>query len=447
MGSDSITVKVVMSIVALGFVIGGVQGEWSDLSGIEVSDIDKRAYAEVTGDSGVQIMDITDPAYPAPTGTVEGGFTPLWGASDVAVFEIANRTYALITTEYGSGVQIMDITDPTNLVPTATVKDDVDGFASLWGAGDIEIAEIYGRTYALVAGFYDNGVQIMDITNPTNPVPTATVKDDVGRFTKLNGTRDIEVTEMRGRTYALVAGFYSNNMPIMDITNPTNPVWMATATNGVNGFTALLGASDIEVTEIYGRTYALVAGEYSNSIQVIDITDPRYPIPANRVTDDTDGFMELDGAHHITIAEIAGGTYALVAAFSDNGVQIMDITDPTNPVPIAAVTDDADGFTELWGAGDIAVTDIDGRTYAIVTAFLDDGVQIMDITDPTNPVHIAAVTDDADGFTELWGANGIVAFNMGNSTYALVAATYDDGAQIMDITDPASPVAVSSIDE
>ena len=78
-----------------------------------------------------------------------------------------------------------------------------------------------------------------------------------------------------------------------------------------------------------------------------------------------------------------GRTYAIVAAGDDGGVQIMDITNPIHPTPISAVFDGLGGFSALGGPSDVEVFERDGRTYAIVTAWSDGGVQIMDITHPT----------------------------------------------------------------
>lgn len=54
--------------------------------------------------------------------------------------------------------------------------------------------------------------------------------------------------------------------------------------------------------------------------------------------------------------------------------------------PAAAISDDLDGFTELGGATDIAISQISDRTYAIVTARSDNGVQIINMTEPAAPV-------------------------------------------------------------
>ena len=52
---------------------------------------------------------------------------------------------------------------------------------------------------------------------------------------------------------------------------------------------------------------------------------------------------------------------------------------------------------------------------------------------------VAFVADGVDGFEELGGPKGITTVTIGSSTYALAAASNDDGVQIVDITDPFNP--------
>ena len=99
------------------------------------------------------------------------------------------------------------------------------------------------------------------------------------------------------------------------------------------------------------------------------------------------GFDELDGANGITVTTIGNTPYALVASSDDDGVQIIDITDPADPRAVAGVTDGQDGFNELDRAYNITTITSGSSYYALVASFDDDGVQIIDITDPANPFN------------------------------------------------------------
>ena len=77
---------------------------------------------------------------------------------------------------------------------------------------------------------------------------------------------------------------------------------------------------------------------------------------------------------------------------TDDGIQILDITDPENIVAKASITDG--GTLKLEGPRGIAIFESNGSTYAAVASYVDDGVQILDITDPDDIIAKASITDD-----------------------------------------------------
>ena len=74
---------------------------------------------------------------------------------------------------------------------------------------------------------------------------------------------------------------------------------------------------------------------------------------------------------------------------------------------------------------------MDSSVYVLVAAREDDGVQIIDITNPASPQPVASIADDVDGFDMLAGAHGITTVTIDSSLYALVAAQTDGGVQII----------------
>ena len=171
------------------------------------------------------------------------------------------------------------------------------------------------------------------------------------------------------------------------------------------------------------------------------MTDPHEITAAGSITDDAD--LELDGASGITVFESGSRTYAAVAAFDDDGLQILDVTDPHEIAAAGSITDDA-GTLELDGASGTAVFESGGRTYAAVAAGIDDGLQVLDVTDPS-AVTAAGSIGDAEAL-DLDGASGVAVFESGGRTYAAVAAYNDDGLQVLDVTDPSAITAAGSID-
>ena len=102
----------------------------------------------------------------------------------------------------------------------------------------------------------------------------------------------------------------------------------------------------------------------------------------------------------------------------DNGVQILDVTDPASPVALSSAVNGVGGYTGLEGAYNVDIFTVgDGRTYALVagqgpppTAYSDtaghshggDELQVIDITDPSNPSHVTTSSslEDLHGASE-----------------------------------------------
>ena len=186
----------------------------------------------------------------------------------------------------------------------------------------------------------------------------------------------------------------------------------------------------ITTATIGGSTYALVAGYGADGVQIINITDPYNPTNASSITDGT-RYPTLKGAISITTATIEGSTYALVAALADNGVQIINITDPYNPTNVSSITDGTQ-YPVLKQAFSITTATIGGSTYALVAARSDNGVQIINITDPYNPTNVSSITKGESNL-ELEDPRSITTTTIGGSIYALVV---DIMADIMRCPNP-----------
>ena len=290
-------------------------------SGIATFESGGSTYAAVAAyHDGVQILNITDPSNVTAAGSI--GNTDalvLGGARGIAVFESGGSTYAAVAAYDDNGVQILDITDPSNVTAADSIGNT--GTLELDGAWGIATFESGGSTYAAVTAYYDNGVQILDITDPSN-VTAADSITDAGTL-KLNGAQGIATFESGGSTYAAVAAESENGVQILDITDPSNVT--AAGSIGDTGAPALGAAGDIATFRSGGSTYAAVAA-YKGGVQILDITDPSDVTAAGSIAD-TDALV-LEGARGIAVFESGGSTYAAVASVDDSGVQILRLTDP-----------------------------------------------------------------------------------------------------------------------
>jgi len=394
-------------------------------------------------------------AYLAVSSVTDGvdGFNNLDGGQDIGFVTIGSSTYALVTSYY-EGVQIIDISNPYSPIAVASISDsdvDVNGniFDELNGAQDISIIVIDDIPYAIVVGNIDDGVQIIDISDPYFPLAVSSVTDAGGGFNTLDGARGVTTVVIDGLTYALVASFADDGVQIIDISNPYSLIAVTTLRDD-NTFTELDGASDVTTVTIGSSTYALVAGNIDRGIQIIDISSPYSPSNVIGIHDgdvDVNGdvFDALTGARVITTVVIDDITYAIVTGNSNDGIQIIDITTPSVPLAVASILDgdvdvNGDVFDALDGAFGVTTVVIGDITYVLISSYDDNGVQIINITNPSVPLAVASIVDgDVDDsgntFDELSGVANINTIVIDGFTYALVATFADDGLQIIDITE------------
>ncbi len=451
-----------------------------------------RHYALVAAydDSGLQIIDVTDPESPIAVAAIADGdadvngvrFDRLGDASSVTTTQIGPNHYALVASFLNDGLQIIDITNPASPTAVASVTDNSTAnptvYTELDGALSVTAITIDSNHYALVASYFDDGLQIINITTPASPSAVAAITDcetscSAADYPTLQGATSVTTATIpsngTNRHYALVASYFDHGLQIIDITTPASPSPVAAVTDGdTDGsggvFDRLLGANSVTTTttRVNGtdRHYALVASPDDDGLQIIDITAPASPTAVASMVDGMT-YPELKGAYSVTTATIpvggAGRHYALVASYDDHGLQIIDITAPASPTAVAAVTyGDFDGsggvFDNLHNAASVTTVTIPSngtdRHYALVASDFDDGLQIIDITAPASPTATASVTD-SKSFDALDGATSVTTVTIpaggADRHYALVAAYSVGGFQIIDITDPESPIAVRSV--
>ena len=417
-------------------------GNLTVAAGMAVADISGRHYllAAAPLEGALLVIDVTDPAAPRPVSRPEDGrdgFDALQGAADVETARISGVTYAVVAG--AEGIQIIDMADPAAPRPVSAVQAGRDGFGALGQALDVRIAHILDGTYALVASRQSGSVQVVDVTDPANPRPAAGMFDGRDGFEALEGAADIEVVAIHGRTYALVASLM-DGLQVADVTDPANPR-PAAAIQGSLGGAAFGGLSDVEVFTVHGRTYAAASSPGRSSVEIIEVTDPAAPSRASTVFDDSVSHDAFEGALSLDVAAVSGRLYAMMFTWRGDTLHLLDISDPAGPVPVSSISGGYRGV--LYDNPDVDAIKISDRAYAAASVW--NGIRIVDITDPFEPVQVAAVVDGQGGFEALDGACGLDAAEVHGRTYLAVAAEDDGAVQIIDVTDPARPRPAASM--
>ncbi len=253
-----------------------------------------------------------------------------------------------------------------------------------------------------------------------------------------------------GNIYAVVLARMADAVQIIDITDPANPSVVSTLRD--NDELALDDPVAIAIYDYDGIVYALIAAHNGNAFQIIDITDPANPSVVVTLEDNDD--FGLDGPLGFSIYEDHGSenVYAIIAVHFSDVVHIVDITDPANPSVVTSIKDGGD--FALDGPGGVAVYNYyddhssDTAIYAIVIVYDTDAIQIIDITDPIHPSAVTTIWNgDNDGNDEEFTLDkpwGVVMHEDLDSAFAIVMTQRGSTIQIIDVTDPINPfVAVT----
>jgi hypothetical protein len=150
----------------------------------------------LTTPRGLFIVDVSDPAHPRLTGQLTGDF--LRNPKCVAI----QFRYAFVTDD--DGLKILDITNPDQPVPVRT------GSVRLKNAGRLYVA----RTYAYVANGPE-GLAIVDVENPERP----RLDQMFNAGGALNDTRAVQIGSVAASQFALVADG-KNGLRVLQLISP-----------------------------------------------------------------------------------------------------------------------------------------------------------------------------------------------------------------------------------
>ncbi len=240
----------------------------------------------------------------------------------------------------------------------------------------------YQGDFAYVA---DTGLHVLDISDPWAPVWRGT-GNSAGYITGLAVDGNYAFTPA-----------WSVGLDIQDISNPDAPTVVHTVPWGLCHPTAI---------ELAGHHAYVMAWE---GLKVYDISDPLSAYEVAYLP------MTVFGWHHIAIQGDI-----LYASMHANGLLVLDISDPTNPISL--------GINPMpcW---DIAVH----GDFAYLAAEIE-GVRVLDITDPALIQHIDYVATEYS----------VSAIDIAGN-YAL-ASTDQPGMIYLDLTDPALPTVIPGLD-
>jgi hypothetical protein len=340
------------------------------------------------------------------------------------------------------GVYIFDTSQLSNLAPVG-----------IYATPDARDVVVIGQ-YAYVAD-WETGFQIVDISDPAHP-------RRVGECWINGRARRLVVRD----NYAYVAAApiwdgQSNRgggMQVIDISEPANPQVVGEHIYFNSPCVWCVGSAyDVAVTGNYAflaeEEPQQMGGETRGTLAVFDISDPTFPWLM------TSYDTSSSGARSVTIS----GNHAYVGNYNSlEGLQIIDISNPTHPVR-------AGGYAHWETVNDVVVF----GNLAYLARFSNEGLTVVDISNPANPARVRAISLQPNFFGRglavagdtLWFAadSGLWVFDTAEPTDPELLGDYDTngylhdmviadnhafltqgrvGLQVLNLSNPENPVRV-----
>ncbi|NOY23560.1 MAG: hypothetical protein GXO70_08640 [Acidobacteria bacterium] len=330
---------------------------------------------------GIAILDISDPASPV----LDHSYGVTEGTVQFVSSVTFDETYAYIL-DNKAGLYVVDVTDP--LAPDALVRLSL-GFS-------IQDAVLSGTTLVVAAGI--NGVQLLDVSDPTAPTLAGTFTSQSFDLDS-DGITDVTysisyVSQVFVQDTTLVAADGDKGFDILDISDPTAPALTVQNITSNRTEGAILEGNTLYLAETVG------------GLAIFDISDPTTPAS-------TGGYQQAG-----YVSDVASSSGYLYLADAYQGIRSLN----------------ASNLTDLQEVGLTPTTtmpmEIEVKGNRLYSAALDSGLTVVDISDPTIPVEMASVPLD-----------GMI-FSLTPWNDDLIASSEFGGISVVSLDDPDNPIEI-----
>ncbi len=326
-------------------------GEARDIWGW-TNSVDGKEYVLLCVGSGLEIYDISAPTNPILISTINALGSDL---KDVKTFQ--RYAYAA---EQGGAVQIIDL----GFLPDSAITVGAFTAPDITGSHNIYIDTLAGFAYLAMNGAGRRDIRILDLADPVNPIAVGFLNQN--SVLCPSGLGDTHDMWCEGDTcyYASL----NDGILIVDVTDKSNPSFVQTHRYPKNFTHNIWPSAD--------RKYVFTTDETvspSGHLRVFDIRDK------NRI--------QQVGSYQATAAStihnvFVRDTLAFISYYSE-GVKVLNVTDPTNPVEVASYDTypqgSGTGFNGCWGvypyfgSGVIAASDRSNGLFLLRLNEIDHG--------------------------------------------------------------------------
>jgi choice-of-anchor B domain-containing protein len=322
---------------------------------VPVAALSAPAPANYSGNGIVTRLGQLNPYAPFPYyGDVAGGqlYEGVWG------YAAAGREYALLT--HSQGVVIIDVTDPTNPVALqfipgvgGRVHHDIDTYED----------PASGRTYAYFGGQENEHLFSIDLSYLPGTIPGSAIRD-LGRT---NYAHTLQVKD--GLLFTNGAG--SRGCQVFDVqANPANPPLLAQSWRGTGR----------DCHDSFSRNNLLYSADgYSTQWRIVDIGGIRSGAPPTLIGETAakpgmyahSGWLSDDSRYLFTFEES-----------NVEDINVFDVSNPSAPLNVK---------TFQWSGDATAKSKVHNgqvKGNLLYVAYYDAGFRVFDIANPLNPIEV-----------------------------------------------------------
>jgi len=323
---------------------------------------------------------------------------------------IVQGTYAYVLSDGSDALEIIDISNPALPLHKGAINQNPDGNHFI----DPQSFAVSGN-YAYLGNYFNNSFEIIDVSDPSNPVLVKTV---------LHGDNGLDLRRINfvkiSGNYLFLASSIAKYLQIFDISDPVAPVHLSSIFPG-----SLVQPLSLFVSGDYlYYTYRCLCNG-GGGFRIFDISNPAQPVQQGSIDDDgASGRIDPVGPIYVS----SGYAY-----FGENtNVRVANVSDPLAPVLVGKISN-GDSGAELISPWKIF---IEGN-YLYITSYGNNALEIIDISDPTNPAHAGVFHFEGD----IPYPFSVVV----SGSYAFVTLRQGNALEVVDISDPANPVRASII--
>ncbi len=369
---------------------------------IEVVEAPELQFRIVPAEGTTRVGDVV--RLRVETDSEDIGFDPLWSVSGSGA-QIAGegREGVFVAEEPGRYRAVAWI--GSGRAQTATVQVEprrYDASVSVLGrglitghnTGDMWVFEgVDGRDYSYVGTFMYDWMKVFDVTDPTRPVLTDSLRFDARRINDIK----IHPNARVGIATREMASNRRNGIMVLDLADPAHPTVASEYTETVTG-----GVHNVWIDGETDLVYAVHNG--TNDVHIIDISDPRNPSEVGR--------WGLDRRRKTLHDVIVQDGYAYASYWRD-GIVTLDVGagthggTPTEPAFVSRLAYPVGNTHTAWRHGRYLFVgdenfpndwDQTGSSPIDTRGF----IHVIDMSDIENPVEVAKYDVPEAGAHNMW---------------------------------------------